>query len=282
MTASELWSTLENKLIPLFAEYRDGIAELPIEVKADRTLLTEADVAIQALIVAAIREIEQDAVIIAEEDERTGVREDVLRADGRVWVIDPIDGTAQFVRADKNEFCSVVCLLQDWQPKAAFVLAPELGADGGPVVVTGDSAKQEIIVNGRPAEKNLPSSSPWLSVTRSGGVGMNFDKVLVSEGYRLKTKTSSQSLDMVRTAIDLTGVAGSELPGFELFWRRRQKVWDGLAGMCLGKAAGLEVVDMDNEQLRCGPGLLSEPAPVFESTVMGDAEVVAWFTEIAR
>lgn len=123
----QLWAHLNAELVPTFSRYREWIADLPVEVKADKTLLTEADIAVQNSIIEAIRAMEPSAVVIAEEDERADVRTEVLQASGRVWVIDPIDGTAEFVRGDRIEFCSVVCLLEDWQPSAAFVLAPELG-----------------------------------------------------------------------------------------------------------------------------------------------------------
>jgi 3'(2'), 5'-bisphosphate nucleotidase len=129
-SVTTLWAELEQRLLPTFADYRSRLAELPIEVKADRTLLTEADIAVQALIIDAVRTLEPDAVVIAEEDDRTDLREDVLTSRGHIWVVDPIDGTAEFVQPGQVEFCSVVCLLEEWQPAAAFVLAPELGRGG--------------------------------------------------------------------------------------------------------------------------------------------------------
>lgn len=143
-SVTTLWTQLEQQLQPVFADYRSRLAELPIEVKADRTLLTEADIAVQALIIDAIRTLEPGAVVIAEEDDRTEVREEVLTSGGRVWVVDPIDGTAEFVRPGHIEFCSVVCLLEDWQPAAAFVLAPELGKDGTPILITADARTREL------------------------------------------------------------------------------------------------------------------------------------------
>jgi hypothetical protein len=52
MSVVALWNELEDCLLPVFAGYRSRISELPIEVKADHTLLTEADVAVQRIIIA--------------------------------------------------------------------------------------------------------------------------------------------------------------------------------------------------------------------------------------
>ena len=275
MSVTTLWDVLEDKLLPVFAAYRSRIAELPAQLKADRTLLTEADVVIQDLIVAAVREFDPDAVIIAEEDQRTGIRTEVAAADGRVWVVDPIDGTAQFVRAENREFCSVVCLLDDWQPVAAFVLAPELGTGRSSLAITADVRQNGVSINGKPAASR---TSEWISATRSAGSRERpFDTVANAAGFQLKTRTTSQTLDMVRTAADLEGRTDLQLPSFELFWRRRQKVWDGLAGLCLGAASGLRSCDENGEPLPLGPDLLSQAEPEFPSTVMGRPESVSWF-----
>jgi len=148
---AELWEQLNGALLPVFTGYREHISELPIEVKTDRTLLTEADTAIQQMVIEAIRGFDPGAAVIAEEDERTQVRAEILTSGGRVWVVDPIDGTAEFVRADGVEFCTVVCLLEDWQPSAAFVLAPELGAERTPITIVGDVTAREVLLAGKSA-----------------------------------------------------------------------------------------------------------------------------------
>ncbi|MEU0427278.1 inositol monophosphatase family protein [Streptomyces canus] len=282
MSAAPLWDSLTERLLPVFTEYRSHIADLPVEVKADRTLLTEADISVQRIIIDAIRATEPDAVIIAEEDERQGLREEVASADGRVWVIDPIDGTAEFVREERVEFCSVVCLLEDWQPVSAFVLAPELGSGRTPLVVTADAAERRLTLNGDTvAPPATPGPDHWISATRSAGAPpRDFDPAAGQAGFRLKTRTTSQTLDMVRAAVDLSHHTDPSLPPFELFWRRKQKVWDGIAGLCLGTAAGLRHCDEDGKPLPAAPAFFSQAEPVFASTVMGRPDVVSWFLDV--
>ncbi|MFF4344881.1 inositol monophosphatase family protein [Kitasatospora sp. NPDC001540] len=277
-----LWNDLEARLLPLFRDYRSRLADLPVEVKADRTLLTEADIAVQSLIIQQIRSYEPDAVIIAEEDERTTVREEVAQSNGRVWVIDPIDGTAEFVRQGHKEFCSVVCLLEDWQPSAAFILAPELGAGGTPLLVTADVSSRSVRLNGHPVPPPT-ATGHWISATRSAGSPVReFDSAAEQSGYRLKVRTTSQSVDMLRTAVDLSGVTDPVLPPFDLFWRRSQKLWDGVAGIAIGTALGLRSADEEGKPLPLGPGFLSAPTPTFGSTVIGHPEAVAWFLDVVR
>lgn len=175
---TSLWAELEKQLILVFSHYRSRISELPVQRKADRTLLTEADVEVQRLIVDEIRCRDPQSTIIAEEDARTGTREEVLSGDGRVWVIDPIDGTAQFIRPDSSEFCSVVCLLEDWRPAEAFVLAPELGTGRMPLSVTADAPAGAITVNrGRDTVPPPGAATKRISATRSRDeAGRPFDE----------------------------------------------------------------------------------------------------------
>jgi 3'(2'), 5'-bisphosphate nucleotidase len=282
---SSLWSTLEDQLLPVFADYRSRLADLPVEVKADRTLLTEADIAVQDLIVASIRDFDgSDAVVIAEEDERTEPRAEVADSGGRLWVVDPIDGTAEFVRGESVEFCSVVCLLEDWQPSAAFVLAPELGSGRAPVAVCADARTHHLRVNGRTvASSSQAEVSRHLSATRSRGEDRpGFDAAAKRAGYTLKTRTTSQTLDMLRTALDVSNLTAPALPPFDLFWRREQKLWDGAAGLCLAAAAGLRSCGESGEALALGPDFLSAPTPTFAANVTGRPETVAWFLQVAR
>lgn len=281
-SVTALWTELEQRLLPVFADYRGRLAELPIEVKADRTLLTEADIAVQALIVDAIRAVDPDAVVIAEEDERTGPREEVRTSQGRIWVVDPIDGTAEFVQSGHVEFCSVVCLLEDWQPAAAFVLAPELGSGGTPILVTADARTGDLHLNGQRVQSPAEASG-WLSATRSAGADPeDFDEAARKAGFTLKTRTTSQTVDMLRTAVDIEARTGPPLPRFDLFWRREQKLWDGAAGLCLSTAAGLRSCDEHGDALPLGPEFLSAPTPTFASTVTGRPETVVWFLEAVQ
>ncbi|MEW2122762.1 inositol monophosphatase family protein [Streptomyces sp. NPDC058369] len=281
-TVSSLWSRLEDQLLPVFADYRSRLAELPVRVKGDRTLLTRADIAVQELVVAAIRDFDgPGAVVIAEEDKRAEVRTDVAGCDGRVWVVDPIDGTAEFVRGESVEFCSVVCLLEDWKPSAAFVLAPELGSGRVPVSVSADVRTSQLLLNGREVSPTSRTEAGMrVSATRSRGEERpGFDVAAHRAGYELKTRTTSQTLDMLRTAVDISALTTPPLPSFDLFWRRKQKLWDGAAGLCMATAAGLRSCDERGEPLTWTRDFLSGATPTFAADVTGRPEAVAWFLE---
>lgn len=69
---------------------------LQVSSKSDpNDLLTEADITVQHIAVERIHEVFPDDVVLAEE---LGMGHQTPRPTGRAWVVDPIDGTSNFVR----------------------------------------------------------------------------------------------------------------------------------------------------------------------------------------
>lgn len=280
MSQDQFWNDLAGDLERELGRYRSRITDIDVMVKADKTLLTEADIAIEQMIIDRIRRIDKDPVIVAEEDARTEIRQDVLDRPERVWVIDPIDGTAEFVKPDRTEFCSVICLLEGGQPTAALVVAPELGPARTSVVVMGSLTEKAIFVNGvRVPQRQLARTRKYASVTRSrDDLPREFENELTAAGYGIKTRTTSQTIDMLRTALDPVDLGDPGSQGFGLFYRTQQKIWDGAAGLCLGRIAGLVAVDHNGvSRLPVSPQLLSHIEPKLDCTLMGTEEAVSWF-----
>lgn len=284
MQLGRLWAELGQDIGAKLGGFRSRLAELDITEKEDRTLLTEADTAVQEMIVQRVREFEPAAHIVAEESGGEQWRSGSEPLPERIWVIDPIDGTAQFVREDSIEYCSVIVVLEDLEPAHALVVAPELGVGRSSLVLTASRADGTVTVNGNPAQINKGDSTrPAASVTRSGEtLPRPFEQVMTAAGYSLKTRTTSQTLDMVRTALDLSALTDDPVR-FDLFFRTEQKIWDGLAGLCFGATTGLRHADLSGSpRVPVGPEILARSEPTFTSTVMGIPEAVAWFVKIAE
>jgi len=278
--AAELWADIERTVLPLISSYRQQLRDLIITKKPDDTLLTEADTAVQRAIVDCILQHDPLAAIVAEEIQDVPPPSE---ASHHIYIIDPIDGTAEFVRPDRREFCSVICLLTDRTPTAALVIAPELGTNRSPITVAvTETSSGHITINGATAE-TAPSTARLASVTRSPATTPYlFERQLAEAGFRLKTRTTSQTIDMVRTAVDLSGYSDMDLDPFALFVRRDQKVWDGAAGMCLALAAGKTVTDdsVANPRRRIDINL-KQPEPQFPLTIAGEPTVLQQFDPIA-
>lgn len=167
-----VFEQLSDILPGLFADYRQRLSSLDVSVKEDQTLLSEADIAIQGAIVDMIRRVDPASPIIAEE----GSSGWPTAPASSYWIVDPIDGTAEFLKPSSREFCTAVCRVEAGRPAHAFVYAHELGYNAQPLIVTG--AADEVTINGAPvAPHGCPDA--LLSVTRSSSSGPRaFEAVL--------------------------------------------------------------------------------------------------------
>jgi len=92
--------------------------EFDVKIKADRTPVTEADVAIESMIRARVRERFPGDAVLGEEFGLEGDSE-------RLWIVDPIDGTKNFADG-----------IQIWANLIAFTVAgePVVGVANAPVL----------------------------------------------------------------------------------------------------------------------------------------------------
>jgi histidinol-phosphatase len=98
---------------------RFGALDLRIDTKPDLTPVTDADRAVEAdLREVLVRERPDDSVV-GEEFGGTAT------FSGRQWIIDPIDGTKNFVRG-VPVWASLIALLEDGVPSVGVVSAPAL------------------------------------------------------------------------------------------------------------------------------------------------------------
>jgi len=95
--------------------------EFSVTLKSDRSPLTEADLAAQRLIAARLSALRPDIPLLGEEsgDQAFAQR----RAWRTLWLIDPLDGTREFVKRN-GEFTVNIALVKDGEPILGVVHAP--------------------------------------------------------------------------------------------------------------------------------------------------------------
>ncbi len=103
----------------LTLDYRRHLGSVRVDRKSAKDLVTEADVAVEGLIVGAIKEKYPSHSILGEE---TGI----TKGDDSRWIIDPIDGTVSFVH-DQPFYSVSIALEQKGVLTNAAVYAPVLG-----------------------------------------------------------------------------------------------------------------------------------------------------------
>jgi myo-inositol-1(or 4)-monophosphatase len=92
---------------------------LAIKRKPDGTTVTEADLAIDALLAARLKSARPDYGWLSEESLENERR---LQA-ARVWIADPIDGTQAFVKG-ADDWTIALCLVEDGAPVLSAVVNP--------------------------------------------------------------------------------------------------------------------------------------------------------------
>jgi len=99
---------------------RFGALDLHVETKPDLTPVTDADKSAEELLRGLLVANRPDDAVVGEEFGGTAVFE------GRQWVLDPIDGTKNFVRG-VPVWSTLIALLLDGVPTVGVVSAPALG-----------------------------------------------------------------------------------------------------------------------------------------------------------
>jgi len=177
---------------------RFGALDLRIDTKPDLTPVTDADEAVEADLRATLSRERPDDAVLGEEYGGTATFA------GRQWVIDPIDGTKNFVRG-VPVWASLLALLEDGVPIVGVVSAPALnrrwwaGRGLGAFAGIGDGPARKLAVSGvadlGSASLSFSSLSGWAdlglrerfieltdAVWRVRGYGDFFNYCLVAEG----------------------------------------------------------------------------------------------------
>jgi histidinol-phosphatase len=98
---------------------RFGALDLRVDTKPDLTPVTDADQGVESMIRDVLSNERPDDVVLGEEFGGTAVFA------GRQWVVDPIDGTKNFVRG-VPVWATLIALLDDGVPVVGVVSAPAL------------------------------------------------------------------------------------------------------------------------------------------------------------
>ncbi len=106
----------------IMAVYCRGTSE--IQLKGDGSLVTEADFAAHLVLASQLRPLLPECPVVSEEDPGSLV---YRRSYGRFWLIDPLDGTKEFI-ARNGEFTVNIALIEDGRCVLGIVYAPAIGA----------------------------------------------------------------------------------------------------------------------------------------------------------
>jgi 3'(2'), 5'-bisphosphate nucleotidase len=205
--------------------YYDGTLAAEVREKDNRTPVTLADEVAHDILVEGLRQIDSGTPVISEEAEAASF--DSRRAWRRFWLVDPLDGTKEFIKR-RAEFTVNVALIDDGEPVLGVVLAPAL--DLLYWAVKGEGAWRE--ENGGPAERiysTPPSPGTPLTVVESlSHPSPELEEYLqtIAVGRRVKAGSSLKFCWVAEGRADIYPRLG---PTME---------WDVAAGDCVYRQSG--------------------------------------------
>ncbi|MYR73185.1 MULTISPECIES: inositol monophosphatase family protein [unclassified Streptomyces] len=145
----------------ILPRYRQLAAHEIVEKSGPHDLVTAADRLAEEHLTASLTRLLPGSVVVGEEAVHADPAVyDALHGDAPVWIVDPVDGTRQFVHGEPG-FCTLVALAHHGEVFASWTYAPVL--DELAVAVRGRGAT----LNGTPLHSGSPAPGAVLKVAMS-------------------------------------------------------------------------------------------------------------------
>jgi 3'(2'), 5'-bisphosphate nucleotidase len=225
----------------VLAVYSQGCA---VESKEDGSPVTDADRRAQEVICTGLERLAPEIPIVAEEDCSSQHQGDLP---GRFWLVDPLDGTKEFVSRN-GEFTVNIALIEGDAPVLGVILAPALGrlfASGVRAGAMLDDEHGRRAVSTRP----VPPQGPTIVSSRSH-----------SDPEALRRRLGGRPIGTsicAGSSLKFCLIAAGEADLYPRFGRTME--WDTAAGDAILRAAGGNVTDLDGNPLRYGKPSFENP-----------------------
>jgi len=208
--------------------------------KADRSVVTEADQAAEALIVAGLLAAAPEIPVVAEEAVAGGA---VVAASPLFWLVDPLDGTREFTDGS-DDFAVNIGLVRDRRIQLGVVGVPATGELFGGIVGVGAWKRRGGVATPVHARR-VPEEGLTVLASRHHGDTAQLQAFLAGRVVA-QTMNFGSSLKFCRLA---EGIA-------DLYPRfGRTMEWDTAAPQAVLEAAGGTVCTLDGAPLLYGkPG----------------------------
>lgn len=219
------------------AEHRD----LAIEAKGPQDFVTAVDKAVETLIRGRLKEIFPDHAVLGEEFglDREGAR--------IVWGLDPIDGTANFLR-DRPVWCVSIGATIDGKPALGVIYEPV--RDELYSAVAGQGATR----NGTPIAVNAAARPDTAVIGVGYSPGRKIEEHVRQVGHILTHGAEYRRLGS--SAMSLAYVADGRFDGYAA---AHTNAWDVMAGLVLVREAGGVIDDFIESGAQSGPVTAAAP-----------------------
>ena len=208
--------------------------DFSVRGKDDASPVTEADEQAEAVILAALAALTPDTPVVAEESVAAGQAPDIGRPGSRFWLVDPLDGTKEFISRN-GEFTVNIALIEGGLPVLGVVLAPALGRLFAGSRSTGAWVEDQA---GRRSIRcrKVPDAGATVVASRSHGDAAALDLFLADRQVA--------NLVSAGSSLKLCLVASGEADLYPRLGRTME--WDIAAGHAVLAAAGGSVRRLDD------------------------------------
>ncbi|MEU6658215.1 inositol monophosphatase family protein [Streptomyces sp. NPDC046821] len=212
------------------AEITPRFRQLAVDEVAQKSgphdLVTVADRLAEEYLTRELSALLPGSVVVGEEAVHADPSTyDAIGEDAPVWIVDPVDGTRQFVHGDPG-FCTLVALAVRGEVVASWTFAPVL--DEFAVAIRGKGAW----LNGEALHAGSPAPDESIDVATSHPDYTTDDQKrallgLVTDGVRPRPCGSA--------GLEYLAIARGELDAVAFSW---EAAWDHAAGLLLVEEAG--------------------------------------------
>ncbi|WP_221356007.1 inositol monophosphatase family protein [Streptomyces beigongshangae] len=205
-------------------------------------LVTDADRKAEQYLTEVLGKLLPGSVVVGEEAVHANpVTYEAIQDDTPVWIVDPVDGTRQFVHGDPG-FCTLVALARRGVLLASWTYAP--ARDQLAVAVRGRGA----LLDGTPLRAGTPDPGRDLEVATSHPDYTTDDQKRALLGLR----TDGVAPRACGSAgLEYLAVARGELDATAFSW---EAAWDHAAGILLVEEAGGAHLTLSGEPFRITGG----------------------------
>ena len=219
--------------------------DLGERTKADKSPVTDADHAAEAIIVAGLRELTPGTPVVAEEEMAAG-RLPGLDG-GPFWLVDPLDGTKEFIKRN-GEFTVNIALIEDGRPTLGIVLAPATDTLWRGAIGLGADKSERGGAFTAITVRTPPAAGLTVLASRSTAIYSDLDIWFRNNGLTVAERKQAGS------SLKFCLIAEGQADIYPRFGPTNE--WDTAAGQAVLEAAGGEVVTTDGHPLLYGkPGL---------------------------
>ncbi|AFY65238.1 3'(2'),5'-bisphosphate nucleotidase CysQ [Geitlerinema sp. PCC 7407] len=230
-----------------------------VDQKGPEDYVTDVDRALDRQLAAAFATLCPTDGVVTEESAQS--RQAFQAGHARLWFIDPVDGTEDFIHG-RPHYSVMAGLLQGHQPKAGWVYAPMQdqmyygGPEWGLFQAKGQEGADLLV----PVEPEPPSETfcPLLVGDRDQA---NFGEALRAE------IPAAQFASLGSFGLKVLEVIQGRA-GLYLYLNGRVKLWDTTGPVALALAAGLVCCDLDGQPLQFTPEAIDSETLIHHQPIL--------------